>query len=154
VTNRANTQAKYNDLLQKALEARVAQGLEKEQKGERFTLIDPPLLPEKPFKPNRLAIALIGILLGTGAGVGFATLRELMDNAVHSPDSLTKLTGFPVLGGVPFIRTQEDEKRKRLIVFAIIGAAGILAAAAAIVFHFLVMNLEVLWAKVLQNLWF
>ena len=55
---RDNTQAKYDDLMQKLMEARVSQGLEKEQMGERFTLIEPANLPQKPIKPNRLAIAL------------------------------------------------------------------------------------------------
>ena len=56
---RNNTQAKYDDLMRKHMEARVAQGLEKEQKGERFTLIDPARFPEKPFKPNR-SIYMVG----------------------------------------------------------------------------------------------
>jgi uncharacterized protein involved in exopolysaccharide biosynthesis len=56
VLDRDNTRAKYEDLLRKVMEANVAMGLEKEQKGERFTLIDPARLPETPHKPNRLAI--------------------------------------------------------------------------------------------------
>ena len=87
---RDNTQAKYNDLMQKLMEARVSQGLEKEQKGERFTLIDPARLPEKPFKPNRLAIVLIGLVLGVGAGVGTAALREFSDTSVHSSEQLSR----------------------------------------------------------------
>ena len=59
-SERRNTQAKLDDLMRKSMEARVAYGLEQEQKGERFTLIDPARLPEKPHKPNRLAIVLIG----------------------------------------------------------------------------------------------
>lgn len=43
---RNNTQAKYDDLMRKFMEAKVAHGLEKEQMGERFTLIDPARLPD------------------------------------------------------------------------------------------------------------
>ena len=64
LTQRNNTQAKYDDLMRKHMEAKVAQGLEKEQKGEHFTLIEPPRFPEKPFKPNRLKILLIGFVSG------------------------------------------------------------------------------------------
>ena len=67
VSTRNSTQAKVSDLMRKLMEAQVAHGLEKEQKGERFNLIEPPRLPEKPYKPNRLAIMLIGVVLGIGA---------------------------------------------------------------------------------------
>ena len=42
-----NLKVKYNDLMQKHMEAVVALGLEKGQKGERFTLIDPPAIAGK-----------------------------------------------------------------------------------------------------------
>jgi polysaccharide chain length determinant protein (PEP-CTERM system associated) len=109
---RNNTRAKYDDLMQKLLEAQVSQGLESEQKGERFTIIDPPLFPEKPFKPNRLAIIMIGIVLGIGAGVGFTTLREFYDNSVHSARSLTLATTFPVLATIPDIMTPPELAQK------------------------------------------
>jgi uncharacterized protein involved in exopolysaccharide biosynthesis len=98
--------------MQKLLEAQVSQGLESEQKGERFTIIDPPLFPEKPFKPNRLAIIMIGIVLGIGAGVGFTTLREFYDNSVHSARSLTLATTFPVLATIPDIMTPPELAQK------------------------------------------
>jgi succinoglycan biosynthesis transport protein ExoP len=108
---RNNLQRKYDDLLRKASEADVAYGLEREQKGERFTLIDPARLPEKPYKPNRLAILLIGIVLGTGAGVGFAALREFTDNSLRSTEHLARATGMPVLSAIPEIVTPADARR-------------------------------------------
>jgi polysaccharide chain length determinant protein (PEP-CTERM system associated) len=68
-SERNNTQAKYNDLVRKFMEANVAHGLEKEQKGERFTIIDPARLPEKPYKPNRMAIMMIGLVLSIATGL-------------------------------------------------------------------------------------
>jgi hypothetical protein len=38
------------------MKAEVAEQLEKSTKGERFSVIEPPLLPEKQIKPNRPAI--------------------------------------------------------------------------------------------------
>ena len=60
MSERNNLQAKYDDLMRKSMEAKVSKGLEKEQMGERFNLIDPARLPEKPVKPNIPAILLIG----------------------------------------------------------------------------------------------
>ena len=74
---RNNLQAKYDDLMKKYMETKVASALEKEQMGERFILIDPPRMPEKPISPNLLAILLIGCVLGIGSGIGVASLQEL-----------------------------------------------------------------------------
>jgi polysaccharide chain length determinant protein (PEP-CTERM system associated) len=152
IAERNNTQAKFDDLMRKHMEAGVAQGLEKEQKGERFTLIDPARLPEKPFKPNRLAIMLIGMVLGIGAGIGFAALREFSDDAVHNPDQLELATKFPVLAGIPPIITQKDIAQRRLkrIVLAT-GTIGVIVAG-IVVFHFMVMDLNVFWAKLMRRL--
>ncbi len=152
VSARNSTQAKVNDLMRKLMEAQVAHGLEKEQKGERFNLIEPPRLPEKPFKPNRLAIGLIGVVLGIGAGVGAAALREFGDNAVRGPDRLEAETRFPVLAGIPVIRSPADlARQRRTRAAAIVGIAAAVAAGIVIV-HFLVMDLDVLWAKITRRL--
>lgn len=152
VAVRNSTQAKVNDLVRKLMEARVSHGLEKEQMGERFTLVDPPRLPEKPFKPNRLAIVLIGIVLGIGAGVGVAALREFSDDSAHTAEQLEAATRFPVLAGIPVIETAGDIRRKRVRRTACaLGTAGALAAG-ILVFHFFVMDLDVFWAKLVRKM--
>jgi polysaccharide biosynthesis transport protein len=152
MTERNNTQVKYDDLMRKVMDARVSQGLEKEQKGERFTLIDPAHLPEEPYKPNRLAIAAIGIVLGTGAGIGTASLREFFDTSIHSARHLAATTSFPVLTMVPAIATARDLSRKRMHkIFLTVATVGIVAGGVA-VFHFRVMDLTVFWAKVIRHI--
>ncbi len=152
IAERNNTQAKFDDLMRKHMEAGVAQGLEKEQKGERFTLIDPARLPEKPFKPNRLAIMLIGLVLGIGSGIGFASLREFSDDSIHDPDQLETVTKFPVLAGIPPIITRADIVRRRWKRFVLAtGTIGIIVAGIA-VFHLMVMDLNVFWAKLMRRL--
>jgi len=149
---RDNTQAKYNDLMRKHMEARVAQGLEKEQKGERFTLIDPARLPEKPDKPNRLAIMLIGIVLGIGAGVGWASLREFTDLSIRDSESLVLATSYPVLASIPDLKTKEDLQRERKKRITIIIGLVLCMIAGLILFHFFVMDLNVFWAKLIRKL--
>ncbi len=148
---RNNTQAKYDDLMRKHMEAKVAQGLEKEQKGERFTLIDPARLPEKPDKPNRLAIILIGLVLSIGAGVGWASFREFSDQSIRDSDSLALATSFPVLASIPEIIIEEDIQRKRRKRIIIIIALLLILIAGLIVFHYLIMDLNVFWAKLIRK---
>ena len=151
---RNNTQAKYDDLMRKHMEAKVAQGLEKEQKGERFTLIDPARLPEIPDKPNRIAIVLIGLVLGIGAGFGWASLKEFTDQSVRNSTTLAMATSFPVLGSIPEIVTQEDIQGKKKKRNTIIIALGVGFVISVVIFHFLIMDLNVFWAKLTRKLTF
>jgi len=152
LVERNNVQAKFDDLTKKSMEAKVAQGLEKGQMGERFTLIDPARLPEKPVKPNRLAIILIGFILGIGAGVGLMALQEARDESVRDAHALEAMTGVQVLGTIPAILTREDilgrKKRRRTVAFAT--AASL--AVALLLIHFLVADFTVLWARLARRL--
>ena len=152
IAERNNTLAKYDDMMRKHMEARVAQGLEKEQKGERFTLIDPARLPEKPFKPNRLAIILIGVVLGFGAGIGLAALREFSDDTVWTVDQLIRLSSFPVLANIPDIMSPKDIRHRRVVRAAVLGGTALVIASGLSVFHFLVMDLNIFWVKLMRKL--
>lgn len=149
----SNLKSKSDDLMQKYMEAKVAHGLEKEQKGERFTLIDPPRIPERPFKPNRIAIVLAGIILGVAAGIAFATFREFLDQSVHHSEKLVA-TGLPVLGEVPSIMLPSDYRRSRFRRILLYGMACVLIIGAVTAFHYYVMDLQVFWAKVDRRLAF
>jgi polysaccharide biosynthesis transport protein len=152
MTQRNNLQAKYDDLTKKYMESKVASGLEKGQMGERFTLIDAARLPEKPVRPNIPAILLIGLVLGIGAGVGAAALKEFSDQSVLTAGALSSALGLPVLAVVPDILTAEDSARdlqRRKGIF--IGIAVVVVCAIAIS-HFFVMDLDVLWAKIMRRM--
>ena len=144
-------QAKHDDLMLKLMESRVAHGLQKEQKGERFTLIDPARLPEKPFKPNRIAIVLIGLVLGIGAGVGTASLLEFSDSSVRNAISLSQETSFPVLSSIPEIVTEKDLARRKKKRIAISAGVVALIIGGVTIFHFFIMDLDIFQAKVLRK---
>ena len=152
VVERNNTQLKYDDLMKKYMEAKVAHGLEKEQMGERFTLIDPARLPEKPVRPNRPVVLLIGLIFGIGAGVGTASLQESTDHSVRRTEDLP--TAFPVLSGIPEIVTREDVLRKRRRMTMVGGITMLLVIGLLLGIHFLVMDLNVFWARTVRYLAF
>ncbi|OPY70272.1 MAG: Chromosome partition protein Smc [Syntrophorhabdaceae bacterium PtaU1.Bin034] len=152
MVERQNLQVKYDDLMKKVLEARVAQGLEKQQMGERFTLIDPARLPEKPVSPNVPAILLVGLFLGIGGGVASVALREYGDQSVRSEIQLALATGYEVIGTVPPIITEEDRQHERTKRIRLVAGCVVLCIAAVLIFHFFIMDLDILWAKIGRRL--
>jgi succinoglycan biosynthesis transport protein ExoP len=152
IIDRNNTQLKYDDLMRKLMESRMAEGLEKGQMGERFSMIDPARLPEKPVKPNRLAIMLIGLLLGIGSGVGTAALREFADQSARNPDELTQATGLPVLVSIPTIVTRGETRTKLYRKIGIYVGVVLTIGVGLTLLHFYVMDLDVLWARLLRRL--
>jgi hypothetical protein len=152
IVERNNTQVKYDDLMRKFMEAKVAHGLEKEQMGERFTLIDPARLPEKPVRPNRPAILLIGLILGIASGVGTASLQEASDRSARKTEDLTRMLPFPVLAEIPEIVTAEEElRRKKRVKIAVVSSL-LFVLIIVLVIHFFVMDMDILWIRVMRRL--
>jgi len=151
MSQRNSLQAKIEDLSKKYMESKVASGLEKGQMGERFTLIDAARLPEKPVSPNIPAILLIGLVLGIGAGVGSAALKEFSDQSVLTAGALSSALGLPVLAVVPEILTAmdtaQDTRQRREILIAI----AVVIVCTIAIFHFFFMDLDILWAKIMRR---
>lgn len=142
---------KYQEIRSRLLEAKVSEGLEVQRKGERFSLIDPPSLPEKPHKPNRLAIVLLGVILAVGGGVGVGVAAESFDHSIRSPDQLVVLTQQFPLAVIPFMPNEEDvfevRLRRRVVQTAGVGVV----ATAIVIVHVFVIPLDVLWFAALRR---
>lgn len=147
-----SAQAKYQEVLAKRQEAELASNLESKQQGERFTLIEPPVIPEEPFKPNRLAIGLLGCLLSIAGGVGSGALAENLDSRVYGRSGVTRLLGVPPLAVIPKLETAASRNQRRYK--ALLIAAGLLLAAilAAVAIHFMVSPLDVLFFRAVRVL--
>jgi polysaccharide biosynthesis transport protein len=91
----------YQALLQKRLNARVSENLEKRQKAEQFRIIDPAKVPEKPFKPDRIRIVLLGSLLSLGVGGGLIFLRECLKPSYRRLEDLQDTVQLPVFATIP-----------------------------------------------------
>lgn len=143
-----NHKTKYNELKAKYLEAKLSQNLEVEQKAEKFTLLEPPRLPEKPEKPNRIKILLAGFLFSIAGGLGAGLLAETMDTSIRNYGTLTQILGVEPLAVVPYIQNEEDKKRSRRnkINFGILLFGLLLGAGFAI--HFFYMPIDILISKI------
>ena len=147
-----NAVAQYRETKSKQMKADVAKQLESERKGERFTLIDPAALPEKPISPNRPAIFLLGVVLSLGGSVGFAFVADIISGAVRGAKNIEAMLGLAPLAVIPYqVSMSEVEKRhkikKRTIFLAIFTVI-----VAVLIIHFLVSPLDVLWFRILRKL--
>ncbi len=97
-------QANYQALLQKEMNARLAESLERRQKGEQFRVLDPANLPTTPISPDRNMIlafsTVLGLLLGAGGAIGLDLLRPRF----HSGQDITTGLGIPVLAEIPYLK--------------------------------------------------
>ncbi len=94
--------SRYQSLLQKKIDARMAEELERRQKGEQFKVLDSAIIPEKPFKPDVKKVMLLALMAGLGIGCGLAYLREIMDGGFYSTEDLEAFLGAKVLVSIPF----------------------------------------------------
>lgn len=140
-----NAVAKYREVKAKQMEADMSQAMEQGRKAERFSLIEPPLFPEEPDKPNRKVIVLLGFILSIGAALAYALIKESMNQNIYGSKGMLAATGAYPLVVIPYIENEEDleatQKMKLKIIIATIAAIIILP----ILFHFFVMPLDVLW---------
>ncbi|MBB6091251.1 uncharacterized protein involved in exopolysaccharide biosynthesis [Povalibacter uvarum] len=148
-----NAQLKYREVRQKQMEATLAKNLEVERKGERFTLIEPPLPPEEPVSPNRLAILVLGFIAASGMAVGTVVVLEGLDTSIRGRRDVEALLppSMP-LAVLPWLDTPAaaiQRTKVRRISMASAAGAVVLAVTAA---HFLYRPLDVLWLVALRRL--
>jgi succinoglycan biosynthesis transport protein ExoP len=148
----AGEQARYNEVRQKQLEAQLAQNLETQRKGERFTLIEPPLQPQVPVRPQRAVIVLLGWVVATACALGLMFLLESLDTRIRDRTHLLALLGVPPLAVIPLQELDEERVariRKRRILLAG-GAAAVAAGLLAV--HVFLRPLDLVWFSLLQRL--
>jgi succinoglycan biosynthesis transport protein ExoP len=147
-----NATLRYRELKAKEMEARVAEELEKKRKGERFSIVEPPALPEKPIKPNRPVIAFLSLTLSFVGGFGYVMLRENLDTTVRGSRAVALLAGSPPLTLIPWLATEEDlEARSRRRMLLMLTALGLFALMLVMI-HTLWIPLDVLWFRGLRKL--
>ena len=150
--DRENSVRKYQEITSRLMEAQVSGELEVQRKGERFSLINPPELPEKPDRPNRMAILLLGAFLAVAGGVGTGVVADNVDRTIHTSDQLGRAMGMLPLGVIPYLPSEDEVAqlgRRR----AFVGLAGLgVLVVGAVVLHLTWMPLDVLWYTIMRKL--
>jgi polysaccharide biosynthesis transport protein len=127
------SKADYEALLAKKNQSEMSTDLEKTQQAEHFRMLDPPNLPVRPYKPNRLMLCGAGLAVGLVLGGGFAFGQEKLSGKLYSEGEIKRVAPFEVIAEIPPIESVEEELSHRR-------GAWIAGAAAVVVVGFILLG--------------
>jgi uncharacterized protein involved in exopolysaccharide biosynthesis len=78
---------------------------------QRFSILEPAHVPERPFFPSPVAFALAGLAAGFALGVVVACTREFFDHTVKGPEDLEEFLLPPLLATIPHVGSHRDTSR-------------------------------------------
>ena len=81
-------------------------------------VIAPASLPSSPASPNHVLNGILAVLVGLALGVGFAFLRERLDDRLRGQADLEARAGAPVLAVVPRVPTWKKSGETPLVTLA------------------------------------
>jgi uncharacterized protein involved in exopolysaccharide biosynthesis len=144
--------AKYLDLRSKTAEAEITQNLETKRMGETLTLIEPPVVPLAPIKPNRLAILAVAVLAAAAGGIATGVLHDAADGRIHGWRQLAGVSGQTPFAVIPIIQTANDRRRRRQAMLLQLLLLLLLCAGALAYVNAAVMPLDVVWGDIAGRL--
>ena len=145
-------QKKYDEIQAKKMTAQVSENLEGDQKAERFAVLEPPTLPDKPVKPDRKKLLLLGLMLAMAAPVGAVSLTESLHGTVRGVGQISAVLGQKPLVAVPFIPIASEQAERRKMILALVAGCVLVIGLVLALVHFLILPLDVLLMKALFRL--
>jgi polysaccharide biosynthesis transport protein len=132
------SKADYDSLLAKKNQSQMATNLERTQQGEHFRMLDPPNLPTKPYKPKRLQLCGLGLLVGFVLGAGISFGKEKLSGKLYTEREIKKLVPCGVIAEIPSIETPQEESARRrgnwLVGIAALVVSGVILLGSAITY--------------------
>jgi len=80
-------------------EARLAQALNKEK--QHISYIDKPIVPDRPFSPNRPLIVILGFIAGIFLGIASSFMLDFFDHSIRRHEDIEQYLEITILGSIP-----------------------------------------------------
>ena len=116
----------YDKLLTDREAIRLRGQVENQTGAVQFQVVDKPVIPGTPAKPNRPLLLALVLLAGLGAGGGAAFALGHLQTSFPTAAKLEKASGLPVIGSISQMLTsaQREERKKKMKMF--VGGTGAL----------------------------
>jgi len=147
-----NTLKKFKEIQDKEMQARLAERLEEDKKAERFSIIEPPIKPTKPIKPDRKILIAISFFAAFAIGGAIVMLLELLNLRVRGESMLTAIVRERPLVSIPYIVTEEEIKRHKKYLYLLVYISVLSIFGILVLVHLFYMPLDVLVLKVIGRL--
>ncbi|MVV48688.1 lipopolysaccharide biosynthesis protein [Pseudomonas sp. PB120] len=144
-----NARKKYEEIRTKEMGAKISESLEQENKAERFVLLESPLMPEKPVRPNRKKVVAMGFVLAPVGAGALVMLLEMLSQRVRGVEALGSVVGRRVLASIPYIHTKAELARRRKWQTLVVLGGVVIIAIFLVLVHFLYMPLDLIVVKTL-----
>jgi succinoglycan biosynthesis transport protein ExoP len=119
---------RYQNFKDKEADAQVAETMEQQSKGETFSVIEPPQYPDVPERPNRRLLMAVGVFMTAMLAAAAMVAIDMLDPRIYEPKSLFAAFGEMPLATVPYIRTNDEMRGRRLRMIGVASVAAILMA--------------------------
>ncbi len=131
----------YEKLITRREATQLATDLDIGKQRADYRIVDPPVRPLEPSGPFHGLLIVAVLIIGVGAGVGFAILRFLMTGTVLTATQLqSAFKMIPVLGGVTIAKLSEQESTRFRSQFGMAGAAASLVLVCGLLVYFYEIN--------------
>lgn len=97
----------FEGVSSRLLQAQSSARAEREQRGERLSVIDPPVVPDSPISTNRLVWLLGGPLAGLGLGIFLAIILDFFIRPIRDIADIREITGDVPLVSIPSLSDPE-----------------------------------------------
>lgn len=131
--------------------AKMENNIQIENKGERFVLVESPVLPSSPVKPNRVLLILLGFFASVGGAVGLPIMIEAIDGRVRGVDSIASIMKLQPMATIPYIKNDGDEVQIKYEFYNIIYIVFSVVVLALVLVHFFVTPLDEFAAQMYNN---
>lgn len=114
----------YEQFVSRYQQSEISRKTEVQNRSVMFRVVDPAVMPTKPFSPKPEKILLLGLVIGFLAGFATVFALEYIDTSVRNLDTFSIL-GIPVLAVVQKIQAPEQKaagKRRDICFFTAGGA--------------------------------
>ncbi len=143
--------SQYNSITGKIMDAAMAESLEQSLQAEKFSIIEPPILPQVPVAPDRILLLAAGVCLSFGFPIAIALALGFFDKTIRSRSDFQRL--FAAYPQVSLGRLKDENKlaleRKKIRAWFVILV--LLFLSTMVLIHFLVMPLDQIVEKVLAR---